>query len=116
MFEKNDYFLRKPEEYLNDFSGYRIDPVFETPELPREKRVEWMKRLRKLEKKITRTALNKKLHKFGILGKIIVYIFATDFIQALFFKNNFFRSVVEKLRYLYIKKSRDLQGANHLSA
>ena len=32
---ENNYFLKKPEEYLNDVSCLTDVPVFETPELPR---------------------------------------------------------------------------------
>lgn len=104
--EENGYFLKRPEEYLNDLTGYGLEPAFETPELSRAKRIKILEELRKVEKEITRKALKRKMDNLWFLGGLIAFFFTSDFVQALFFKNNRFRAIVEKLRYLHIKRIR----------
>ncbi len=97
--KKNGWFIKQPEEYLNFVTENENVPVFETPELSFEDRKKILKRIRKIEKRITRKAVKKMYEKFIILNTIAGYIFAANFVQNLFFKNMVFRRFVEHLRY-----------------
>lgn len=104
--KKNNWFVKPPEEYLNYITENENIPVFETPQLNREDRIEILKRLRKVEKKITRKAIEQIYQKYFIIGRLAAIFFATDFVQHQFFQNMFFRRIVESIRYRRMRKNR----------
>ena len=96
--EKN-YFLIKPEEYLNDISCCESTPVFETPELPAEERVRLYKYLQRIRKEINRKAFLRKFRRFGVLSHFFSHFVVSDFMRQQFYQNFFVRKIIEKLRY-----------------
>ncbi len=110
--KRNNWFLKQPEEYLNDVTENENIPVFETPQLSREERIKILKRIRKIEKKITCKGIKQIYKKYYVIRTILAYLFATDFVERQFFKNMIFRRIVEYLRYKWmIKKQRELQNS-----
>ena len=107
IIERNNWFLIEPEEYLNYVSENVHIPVFETPELSREARIQILKRCRKIEKKVTREAVKRMYRKYFFGGTLAGLIFATDFMQRMFFKNLMFRRIVEHIRYKRMLASRN---------
>jgi radical SAM superfamily enzyme YgiQ (UPF0313 family) len=97
--EEHGYFIRRPEDYLNNTVENMGEPIFETPELPREERVEILRRCSKVEKEVTRKAVERMFRRFYPLNYILGYLFATDFFQRQYFYSVFFRKLVEALRY-----------------
>jgi len=97
----NGYFVLEPEEYLNEFEKYDIQPVFETPELTKDQRVEAMQYLRKVEKRITRRAVERKLQWLPVLNSVVGYCFASNLLQGLLFSNSGFRKLAEWMRYKF---------------
>jgi radical SAM superfamily enzyme YgiQ (UPF0313 family) len=96
---KNNWFLKKPEQYLNYITENEDIPVFETPEISRETRIEILKKCRRIEKKMTRKAVQMMYSNYKFIGKIMGLIFASKWIQALFFKNRRFRQFIENIRH-----------------
>jgi len=96
---ENDWFITLPEVYLNYVTEDECEPVFETPELSYQDRVEVLKRCRKIEKEVTRAAIYRIYKKYGIVGKLAGFVFASDYVQKMFFKNIYFRRMVEKIRF-----------------
>jgi len=96
--EKN-YFLIKPEEYLNHISCLESTPVFETPELPANERARLYKYLQRGRKEINRQAFRRKFRKFGFVSLILSNFLASDFMRQEFYQNFFVRKIIEKLRY-----------------
>jgi len=74
--EKN-LFLEEPQKYLNEASAFSNKPLFETEELPKEERIRIFKNLKKVENRILKRTIKRKLKKFGWLG-----IFAANFISV----------------------------------
>ena len=103
----NGWFLKQPEEYLNFVTENENVPVFQTPELSREDRVHILKRCRKIEKQVTQRAVKRMYEKYLFGGTLAGFVFATDFVQRLFFKNMAFRRIVEQIRYRRMLSSRD---------
>jgi len=97
--KKNNWFIKQPEEYLNYVTENENIPVFETPEISREERIELLKRCRKIEKMVTRDAVKRMYKKYSFLASIAGYLFASDIIENMFFKNVIFRRFIEHIRY-----------------
>ncbi|MFX0203166.1 MAG: B12-binding domain-containing radical SAM protein, partial [Candidatus Hodarchaeota archaeon] len=96
---KKNYFLIKPEEYLNDISCCESTPVFETPELTAKERVRLYEYLQKVRRDIHRKAFRRMYERLGILSSISSYFFTSDFAVKLFYQNFLIRRLIEKLRY-----------------
>ncbi|MFX0195370.1 MAG: B12-binding domain-containing radical SAM protein [Candidatus Hodarchaeota archaeon] len=96
---KHGYFIRKPEDYLNNTVENLDDPVFETPELPRQERIQILKECRKVEKEVTRKAVARTFSRFYPINWLLGYLFATDFFQRQYFYSVLFRKFVEAVRY-----------------
>ncbi|MFX0199154.1 MAG: B12-binding domain-containing radical SAM protein, partial [Candidatus Hodarchaeota archaeon] len=96
---ENNYFLVKPEEYLNDISCCESIPVFETPELTAKERVKLYKYLQKVRRDIHRKAFRRIFKRFGILSHVLSYILASDTVVKKYYQSLFFRKLIENLRY-----------------
>jgi len=96
---KKDYFLIKPEQYLNEVSDLDSVPIFETPELPMETRVEMLRKARKVQKEITVKAFKRMYSHVPFVGRCMGYFFSTGIIQRTFYGNIMFRKLVEYVRY-----------------
>ena len=104
--EENNYFVKDPDEYLNDTSGISDQPVFETPELPRKTRVDLFKRLNRVTKEVRKKAIRRKLKKLGPHGTLLYHLFGplyvSDRFQSMIRQNKLVRSVVDRV---YMKTS-----------
>jgi radical SAM superfamily enzyme YgiQ (UPF0313 family) len=98
---ENDYFLRKPEDYLNDPSCTDVStvPVFETPELPRKARMEVMNYLHKVRRQVHRRAVRRIFKRHSTLGMLVSYVSVNSVGEKLFYQNRLFRRIVDGLRY-----------------
>jgi anaerobic magnesium-protoporphyrin IX monomethyl ester cyclase len=95
---ENDYFLKQPEEYLNNISCLTDVPVFETPELPKSERLKLYKYLAGVRKKIHRNAV-RRIFKNKLVGIPASYMLANSLVEKSFYQNTFFRGIVEGFRY-----------------
>jgi len=96
--KQNNYFLKEPENYLNDVTCLENTPVFETPELPAKERTYIFKYLEQVRNNVHRDAL-RRIYKTPLLGKLAGYILSNRLFMKLFYQNLFVRKVVESLRY-----------------
>lgn len=90
---ENKYFIRKPDDYLNDASHWDGSPVFSTPEMTLEERKKALLYTSKIRKIIRKKSIERKLTKFGILGKFLALIFVNEFIQYQLLHNRFMRKI-----------------------
>lgn len=97
--DKNNLFLRKPEDYLNDTSAFSLGPVFETPELSAGERVKVLKRLQKVEKRILRKGLKRKLRRYGLFGTLMALTSSFGFLHFIMRHNKIMRRIGERVRY-----------------
>ena len=97
--EQNQAFLYEPEEYLNKNTDLIYIPLFETPELPKDKREQAMKYLKTVSKQITKDAIVRMFPKYKGVNSILAYLFATDLVQRWVFQNVLFRKFIEMVRY-----------------
>jgi radical SAM superfamily enzyme YgiQ (UPF0313 family) len=97
--KKNNYFLRQPDEYLDNASFWENKPIFETPELPQAERIRLFKYLCKVRTEIHRKAIRRIFHRHQFIGKIAGLILANGYLEQLYYKNILFRKVVESFRY-----------------
>jgi radical SAM superfamily enzyme YgiQ (UPF0313 family) len=96
--KENNYFLKKPEEYLNDVSCLTNVPVFYTPELAREERLQLYRYLSKVRNEIHRNAVRRILQKNRLIGKLASPILANAFVERIFYQSRFWRGIIESFR------------------
>ena len=84
--KENNYFLKDPEEYMNDASGWEHDPLFETPELTCADRKELLAIGRKIRWKVRSTAYGRRFG-LGPFGNVLGRVAATDLVSNKFEKN-----------------------------
>jgi len=96
---ENNFFLIKPEYYLNNHSCCNGTPVFETPELSALDRVKLHKYLQKVRRVIHRKAFRRMYSRYGFLNYIPSYIFSSEVVKKMFYSNFFVRKMIEKIRY-----------------
>lgn len=93
------YFIISPEQYLNEVSDLDSTPIFETPELPRETRVELLKKARQVQKEVTIKAFERMYNRVPHIGRFIGHFFGIGIVQRMFYGNFLFRKLVEYIRY-----------------
>jgi len=96
---KNDRFLKKPEDYLNDVTFCEINPIFDTPELPVEERIKVFKYLEGVRKQIHKNAVRRVLKNIPLFGFFAEKIVATDLFLKLFFQSFALRAFIDRFRY-----------------
>ncbi|MCL4488726.1 MAG: B12-binding domain-containing radical SAM protein [Chloroflexi bacterium] len=96
---KNNYFLRPPEDYLNNCTDNDDEPVFATPELPADVRRRFLKRARAIERRVWQRATERMLGNVPVIRTIAGMFFVTQLGHWLFFKNIFTRSLIDRIWY-----------------
>lgn len=97
--EKNNRFLKKPEEYLNDVTFCEINPIFDTPELSRDDRIKVFKYLEGVRKQIHKNAVRRVVKNIPLLSYFAEHIISTDIFLKLFFQSFSLRAFIDRIRY-----------------
>jgi radical SAM superfamily enzyme YgiQ (UPF0313 family) len=106
--KENKLFLIPPEEYLNYASFWANEPVFETPELPKNERLKLYKYLSKVRKNVHREAMLRILRKNRVarvfarnraIGLLLASFLVSRTIENFFYRNVFVRKVINRFRY-----------------
>lgn len=111
----NNLFLEDPQEYLNHASFWpsswepqSLTPVFYTPELPRNERLELFKYLTKVRRQVHRDYFLRTLRKYPVIGvfvrnraigKMGSHLIINRFVEKFFYQSISIRKVIERLRY-----------------
>jgi radical SAM superfamily enzyme YgiQ (UPF0313 family) len=95
----NNLFLKDPEQYLNDASAFKNDPVFETPELPKGERIKLFKYLSKVRQQVHRNAIRRTFGRNKVLGSLASYIIVNSLFERLFYQSRYMRNLIETFRY-----------------
>jgi len=93
------YFLIRPEQYLNEVSDLDSTPIFETPELPRQTRVELLRKARQVQKRVTIKGLERMCSRAPRVGRFLGYMLASRLVERMVYKNFVFRKLLEYVRY-----------------
>ena len=101
--DAKQYFLASPEEYLNNASHWDASPLFETPEFPREARIQLLHKAHRVRKHIRKAAMQRKLKRFGLAGRLAASLFVHDWLQDLLLHNKLIRRTAETT-FRYIMK------------
>lgn len=101
--DAKQYLLASPEEYLNNASHWDAIPLFETPELPRETRIQLLRKAHYIRKQIRKAAMQRKLKRFGLLGTMAASLFVNDWLQDLLLHNKLIRRAAETT-FRYVMK------------
>lgn len=109
--EKN-YFLKDPENYLNDTSQWDESPVFLTPEFPYEDRMLALNLARDARREVRALSMEKALQKmFGKLSGIAAKVYVNDYVQDVLLKNKYFRRPLVRVFKRQTRKDYSLYGA-----
>ncbi|MDP1808386.1 MAG: radical SAM protein [Actinomycetota bacterium] len=98
--KEHNYFVRQPEDYLNDASVFINEPIFATPELSVADRIEALRQAEVIRKQVLRAAMERRLKRFGPLGKLGALIFSTDRGLEVIRHNKAVRALAEYVRGL----------------
>lgn len=90
---KNDYFVREPEEYLNTADHFLNEPCFATPEMSRSERKKAFRIGWRLTKHLKVRHKIKTLERFSILKKPLASFLLSDMYKRLY-KKNWFRKII----------------------
>ena len=96
---ENNRFLKSPEDYLNNATFCQFEPVFDTPELPRNKRIELYKYLHHVRKQVHKNAAQRAAKNFPIIRHIAKYIVSTELFLNLFYQSVNLRKFIDKIRF-----------------
>lgn len=90
--KENNYFICDPEDYLNNSSQWDDNPVFETPEMNRNQRVEALKIVRDVRKKVRYNSMKASLApKVGPIAGFVSKVYVNDWVQNRLMKNSSLR-------------------------
>lgn len=93
------YFLRQPDEYLNDASFWERRPIFETPEMPEAERVRLTRYLRHVRDEIHRQAIQRMFRAHRVLGILAGRILSNRLLERFYYRRRFWRTIMEGFRY-----------------
>ena len=108
--QNNRLFLLPPHEYLNEVTENKNVPVFETPELDRNARIQILRRNRQIEKLVTLNAVRRMTAHKPILRMAALMLFSSGLGEKLFFGSNRFRQWAEKIRFKRMLRTRGATG------
>ncbi len=95
--KKKKLFLAPLEQYLNTSNPYGNIPYFVTKELPYDKRVELLKKSKKISEKIRKRGIIRRFrHRYGFFGWIVAIILSSNFIFKQGLNNRFFLRLYTK--------------------
>jgi radical SAM superfamily enzyme YgiQ (UPF0313 family) len=97
--EEHDYFLRQPDEYLNNASFWESVPIFQTPELPEAERVRLTGYLHKVRDELHREAVSRIFRKRRLIGRLASMIVANGLFERFYYRSRFWRKIIEFFRY-----------------
>jgi radical SAM superfamily enzyme YgiQ (UPF0313 family) len=97
--KEHNYFLRQPDEYLNNASFWEKRPIFETPELPAAERIRLTGYLHKMREEIHRKSIERMFRRYGLLGKLAGRILSNKWLERFYYGSTFWRGLIERFRY-----------------
>ena len=97
--EENGYFLRSPDEFLNNASFWEKMPIFETPELPAAERMRLTGYLQGVRDEVHRKAISHMFGKHRLIGRLASFMVANGFLERFYYRSKFWRRIVEFFRY-----------------
>lgn len=101
---KKGYFVRSPEEYLNDANHFVNAPCFATPELSLKERRRAFSRASRISKKIKRKGYAQRLKRLGPIGKAMAFFYTLGPLQKINKRSIILKKMRDRLkRVLKIK-------------
>jgi len=97
--DEHQRFIIPPEEYLDNISDLMYTPLFETPELSREQRIQALSYLKGVSRQVSKNAVKRLFENYRGLNLVMALLFTTDHVQRWIFQNVQFRKIVEMIRY-----------------
>ncbi|HEY97636.1 MAG TPA: radical SAM protein [Dehalococcoidia bacterium] len=97
--KSNNYFLRQPDEYLNNASFWEKRPIFQTPELPEAERIRLTAYLHEVRDEIHRKAVVRMFGGHRLIGKLASLVVANGLFERFYYRSKYWRKVIEYFRY-----------------
>jgi radical SAM superfamily enzyme YgiQ (UPF0313 family) len=97
--KEHNRFLKQPEDYLNDVTFCQNNPIFDTPDLSAEDRIEIFKYLEGVRKQVHKRYARRIFNKIPVIKYFAEYIIATDLFLKYFFKSFALRAFIDRFRY-----------------
>lgn len=100
----NNYFLRQPEEFLNNATFWDEEPIFETPELPAAIRRKIPGYVHEVRQEVHKEAVRRIFYKNKLIGKLASVILTNSILERLYYQSNFWRKFMEYFRYKFVPR------------
>lgn len=97
--KENNRFLKQPEDYLNDITSWENTPIFDTPELSADDRIQLFKYLKRVRTRVRKKYTRRILRKIPLLKHFAEILIGTDLFLKLFFKSFALRKFIDGFRY-----------------
>jgi anaerobic magnesium-protoporphyrin IX monomethyl ester cyclase len=97
--KQRNYFLRQPDEYLNNASFWEKKQIFQTPELPEAEKIRLTKYLYDVRKEIHREAIGRMFHRSKLVGRLASVVLSNKYLEKFYYKSRFWRRIIEYFRY-----------------
>lgn len=94
----NQYFLRSPDDYLNDASHFENVPCFATPQLPAARRIALFQKAAGVSRRIKYAALCRRLKGYGFFSRPVAALFLCRGFRYIYERSRFLRRLVEGLK------------------
>lgn len=95
--KENGFFLKEPEEYLNDASHWDNTPLFATPWFTERERRDALLYTKEVRRNIRRCAIERRLRRIFPLNRIIGWLFSLNIVQEMLQSNRLFRRTFQDL-------------------
>jgi radical SAM superfamily enzyme YgiQ (UPF0313 family) len=97
--KENNRFLKQPEDYLNDVTSWENKPIFDTPELTADDRIQLFKYLKGVRSRVRKKYTQRMLRKIPLLKYFAEIFIGTDLFLTLYFKSFALRRLIDGFRY-----------------
>jgi len=95
--KKENLWLKSPSEYLNKASAFATEPFYQTKELPKNKRIELLKKAKKISHNIRKRGIIRRAReRYGPIGIIIGNILGSYFADKYILQNRLFLRIYTK--------------------
>lgn len=95
---ENGFFVRKPEDYLNDVTSWSYEPVFYTPEMSVSEKKQALAYTRSVRRDVLKKAFVRKMKHMKMLSRLLAPLAVSDFSMNLLMQSRGLLRLAEAIR------------------
>lgn len=95
--EQHGKFLSNYYDYLQEYPIFTPLPLFETKEMDKTARTKALRKAFQIMRQTMRRSWSRKLKQYGLLGKILAYLYTSKFAQDFLLRRKMFNTIIIKI-------------------